>query len=449
MITSKVIFFFAGSASVGALCKMAIVFVALGVGAVSEKIDGIAAIVNDDVILLSEVQSRYDDFVARARQANVTDIPTREVILSQIMERLVLESIQLQEAQLRGVEIEDEELTDAVSTFASQNGMEIEAFLAALEEQGIPYRQFREDVRREMILNRVQRGVVNRRIYISDRDIRDLRTSPFFNDMVSDEFRVGHILLAVEDSNSRSAMGAAEERAREIIQELKAGADFAKLAIENSAAGTALEGGDLGWRKAVALPSLFADVVLTLEPGETADVIANSLGLHIIQLLEKRGASTTTETQTLVRHILIQPSTIRTDEEALLLINDIRGQIIEDQTQFDELAEKYSDDAGTALAGGSLGWTNGADLVDIFRETMTNTSVSEVSAPFRSEFGWHILEVEDRREQNRSEEALDDMALRILHNRRFDEKLQEWLKEIRDEAYVQIRSEDALDKEEI
>ena len=150
-----------------------------------------------------------------------------------------------------------------------------------------------------------------------------------------------------------------------------------------------------------------------------------------------------------MRHILIQPSTIRTDEEALLLINDIRGQIIEDQTQFDELAEKYSDDAGTALAGGSLGWTNGADLVDIFRETMTNTSVSEVSAPFRSEFGWHILEVEDRREQNRSEEALDDMALRILHNRRFDEKLQEWLKEIRDEAYVQIRSEDALDKEDI
>lgn len=446
MSISEQIFFHRGFDSIRALSRWLILFLAVGVGAVSEKIDGIAAVVNDDVILLSEVQSRYDDFVSRAQEANVSDVPPRDIILSQIMERLVLESIQLQEAALRGVEIEDEELTDAVSSFASQNGMEVETFLEALEEQGIPYRQFREDVRREMVLNRVQRGVVNRRIYITDRDIRDLRTSPFFNDMVSDEFRVGHILLAVENTNSREAMGKAEQRGQEIITQLRAGADFARLAIENSAAGTALEGGDLGWRKAVALPSLFSDVVLTLEAGETADPIINSLGLHIIQLLEKRGASTTTETQALVRHILIQPSTIRTDEEALSLITELRQQIVEDPARFSELAEEYSDDAGTALAGGSLDWSNGEDLVDIFRETMTNTSINEVSVPFRSEFGWHILEVEDRREQNRSEEALDDMALRILHNRRFDEKLQEWLKEIRDEAFVQIRSEDTEDE---
>ena len=418
---------------------------AFGAHAIVEEVDGIAAIVNEDIILVSELQQRYDAFMLQAQQASADQLPPRDVILSQLMERLILESLQLQEAELRGIEIEDEELTNAVRNFARNNRMDLDTFLTSLAAEGISYRQFREDVRRELLLNRIQRGMVNRRIYISDQDIKDLRASPFFKDMVSDEFRVGHILLTVEDSSSRQAVAAAEARAAQIVTELEQGADFGKMAIENSSASTALEGGDLGWRKATALPSLFSDVVLRLDPGETALPMTNSLGVHIIQLLEKRGASTEKETRTLLRHILIQPSAIRTDAEALELIGDIRDQILAG-ADFADMAIEYSDDAGTALAGGDLGWTAGGDFVEDFYNAMNETAVDEISEPFRSEFGWHILEIQGRREEAMGEEALNDHALRVLHSRRFDEKLQEWLKEIRDEAYVQIRGEEDDDE---
>ena len=419
------------------LASVAVLIVA-NVHAVLEEVDAIAAIVDDDVVLVSELLSRYELFVAQAKQTGATEIPPRETVLNQLMERLIVESLQIQEAERRGIIIDDETLTEAVTTFAGQNGMDLDGFQQSLAEEGVSYRSFREDIRREMLLSRVQRDMVNRQIYITEQDVADLRGSPFFKEWVSDQYRVGHILLRIEDPLSNVAVRAANDMAVDILGKLRIGEEFGKLAIAHSAGSTALEGGDLGWRRAAELPSLFSETVIELEIGETPDPITNSLGIHIIQLLDKRGASMQKELRTQVRHILVQPSEIKSEQLARSEIDRVRERIIAGE-DFAELAREVSDDAGTALAGGDLGWRDSGDFVGEFRGVMDAIPENEISEVFRSQFGWHILEVLGRREEDMSQESLDDMALQILHTRRYDEKLEEWLKQIRDEAYVQIR----------
>ena len=419
------------------LASVAVLIVA-NVHAVLEEVDAIAAIVDDDVVLVSELLSRYELFVAQAKQTGATEIPPRETVLNQLMERLIVESLQIQEAERRGIIIDDETLTEAVTTFAGQNGMDLDGFQQSLAEEGVSYRSFREDIRREMLLSRVQRDMVNRQIYITQQDVADLRGSPFFKEWVSDQYRVGHILLRIEDPLSNVAVRAANDMAVDILGKLRIGEEFGKLAIAHSAGSTALEGGDLGWRRAAELPSLFSETVIELEIGETPDPITNSLGIHIIQLLDKRGASMQKELRTQVRHILVQPSEIKSEQLARSEIDRVRERLIAGE-DFAELAREVSDDAGTALAGGDLGWRDSGDFVGEFRGVMDAIPENEISEVFRSQFGWHILEVLGRREEDMSQESLDDMALQILHTRRYDEKLEEWLKQIRDEAYVQIR----------
>ena len=237
------------------------------------------------------------------------------------------------------------------------------------------------------------------------------------------------------------AVSTAKDMAVDILGKLRAGEEFSRLAIAHSAGSTALEGGDLGWRRAAELPSLFSETVIELEIGETPDPITNPLGIHIIQLLDKRGASMQKELRTQVRHILVQPSEIKSEALARSEIDRVRDRVLAGE-DFADLAREVSDDAGTALAGGDLGWRDSADFVDEFRAVMDAIPENEISDVFRSQFGWHILEVLGRREEDMSEESLDDMALQILHDRRYDEKLEEWLKQIRDEAYVQIRLND-------
>ena len=419
------------------LASVAVLIVA-NVHAVLEEVDAIAAIVDDDVVLVSELLNRYELFVAQAKQTGATEIPPRETVLNQLMERLIVESLQIQEAERRGIIIDDETLTEAVTTFAGQNGMDLDGFQQSLAEEGVSYRSFREDIRREMLLSRVQRDMVNRQIYITEQDVADLRGSPFFKEWVSDQYRVGHILLRIEDPLSNVAVRAANDTAVDILGKLRIGEEFGKLAIAHSAGSTALEGGDLGWRRAAELPSLFSETVIELEIGETPDPITNSLGIHIIQLLDKRGASMQKELRTQVRHILVQPSEIKSEQLARSEIDRVRERLIAGE-DFAELAREVSDDAGTALAGGDLGWRDSGDFVGEFRGVMDAIPENEISEVFRSQFGWHILEVLGRREEDMSQESLDDMALQILHTRRYDEKLEEWLKQIRDEAYVQIR----------
>ena len=402
-----------------------------------QELDAIVAIVDEDVVLASELLSRLEDVKQQIERQDM-QAPPQDVLINQLMERLILENLQLQQAQRRGVEVDDETLTRAVLSFAERNQMTIEQFQEQLLLDGMSYREFREDIRNEMLIQRLQRNLVNRRITISDHDIEALLASPYYRQLLSDEFRVGHILLAVADGAGEAVIDAAAAAAATIVEDLRAGADFQATAIAKSAGARALEGGDLGWRRAGELPSLFGDQVIELDVGETADPIRSASGFHVVQLLEQRGAGVQTEDQALVRHILILPSEIRTMDEAEAAIRAIHEELLAG-ADFCALSAEHSEDPGSALNCGDLGWSTGDQFVPKFVEELQATATGELSEPFLSEYGWHVLEVQERRREDMGEEALRDMAVQILHRRRFDEELQEWLKEIRDEAFVEVR----------
>ena len=416
-----------------------LVVAAASVHADIEKLEGIVAIVDNDVVLASELAERYNVVYQRVQQSEAEAKPSPEAIMSQLMERLIIERIQLQMASQRGIDIDDESLTRRVSAFAAENRMSLEEFRESLEKDGISYRKFREDVRRELQLQRLQQGMVDRRVSISEEDLKELMASPAFRELTSDRYRVGHILLAIESGASEETVSRAAAAAADIVAQLRNGADFAQMAVERSAASTALEGGDLGWRRAAELPSLFGEAVIELAPGETADPIRNSLGFHIIQLLEKRGVSQQRQEQMLVRHILVEPSAIQSPEQTRALAQSLRERIVAGE-DFAELAREHSEDAGSAMAGGDLGWTDGSEFVPEFRAAIAELEAGELSQPFQSEFGWHIAQVQDRRDQDVSDEARRNVAMQVIYERRFQEELQEWLKEIRDEAFVELRT---------
>lgn len=410
---------------------------AVAASAQVQELDRVVAIVDEDVITATQLVERIQ-FIERQFEANDMELPPRDTLMSQLLERLVLDSLQLQMGERAGIRISDEELTGAVQGIAQQNGMDMAAFRQALAQDGMTYREFRDQIRREMIIARVQQNRVNDRIYISPQDLQNFLDSPVGRAATADDYRVGHILLAIADDAEPGAMEEAEAQAKEIVSELRDGADFAQMAVTHSAGQRALEGGDLGWRKAGQLPSLFADAVLGKDAGAVLDPIRSSSGIHIIKVLDKRGASNTMVQQTRARHILIEPSEIRSEAEAKALADDIRARIANGES-FADLAREYSDDPGSALSGGDLGWTMPGQMVPAFEEKMNASEIGEISDPFKSRFGWHILEVTDRREADMSEEYRERQAMRILRDRRFDEELQNWLREIRDEAYVEIR----------
>ena len=405
--------------------------------AVYQELDGIVAVVEDDVVLASELNYRFTQVVRQMQQSNI-QMPPDDVLMSQIMERLIIESIQRQEAQRRGIEIDDETLTRAVMSFAEGNNMTLEQFQQALAADGIGYRQFREEIRAEMMITRLQRNLINRRISISEQEVKGLLNSPYYAQLFSDEYRVGHILLSLEEGASDALIERVENEASAIIADLRSGADFAQTAIAKSSSSTALEGGDLGWRRAGELPSLFAETVLEMSVGDVAQPIRTSGAFHIIKLLERRGAGMQRIEQTNVRHILVKPSEIRSPEETATLIGEIKAQIDAGE-DFVELAKQHSEDPASALAGGDLGWATPDQFVGQFGDVMQATAIGGTSEPFLTQFGWHVLQVLDRREQDMSDEARENMALDILHKRRFEEERQEWLKEMRDEAFVEVR----------
>jgi peptidyl-prolyl cis-trans isomerase SurA len=316
--------------------------------------------------------------------------------------------------------------------------MTLDEFTAALARDGMPYAEFRDEVRRELIIQRVQRNRVNSRIYLSDEEIDAFLASPLGKRTLSDEYRVGHILIAVDNDAQPATVAKAEAEANSIYEQLQAGADFRQMAIAHSSDSRALEGGDLGWRKAGELPSLFAEQVFALEVGQTAAPIRSGSGFHIVQLLEKRGAGTEVVEQALVRHILVKPSEIRSEADTQALIEDIHKRLVAGE-DFGALARLYSEDPGSALAGGDLGWAEPEKFTQEFADVMRETPTGKLSEPFHSKFGWHVLQIMDRRQHDMSEDARRNLAIRVLHNRRYEEELQAWLKEIRDEAYVEIR----------
>lgn len=417
------------------LFALFIALLSLTAHAQTQTLDRIVAIVDDDIIMESELLERAATIRIRMREQN-TPLPPQDALVQQVLERMIVESIELQMAERAGIRVDDNRVNETLENIARQNNMTTEQFRRTVVDEGISWRNLRDQIRRELVVGQLRQRRVGARIQITEQDVENFLNSEVAKTNLAPDYRLGHILIGV---NPGSDLNAAEEKALAIYQDLQGGADFARLAAQHSAGEQALAGGDLGWRKAAQLPTLFADTVLDMKAGEVSRPIRSPSGFHIIKVLDLRGGTEQFVQQTKVRHILIKPNEIRSETEARHLIEDIHARILSGKETFATLARTYSDDPGSALQGGDLDWVNPGTMVPEFEQQMAATQPGKLSEPFRSQFGWHILEVEERRNQDMSEEFRRGRARQMLQRRKFDEELETWLQEIRQEAYVEIK----------
>ena len=402
-----------------------------------ELIDRVIAVVDSGVIMESELNLRVQDIIGRLRSEG-TELPPKELLEEQVLERLIIEEIQLQIGDSAGVKISDAELNRALSMLASQNSMNLEQFKESLDANNSSYSKLRDSVRKELIIQRVQRGKVGANIEISEQEIENFLNSEEGRSKLAEQYNVQQILLSLNSEAPESKVNSTKEKGADIIRRYNEGESFEKLAATYSSDQNALEGGSLGWRKATELPTLFSDVVTKMKVGEASELIRSGAGFHIIRLAEKRGDVVKFEDQTLVRHILVQPSEIRSEKQTKDLMNEIYQKLV-DGEDFKQLARLHSEDPGSKMEGGELGWSAPDTFDPAFEAVMNSADIGEVSTPFQSSFGWHILEVLDRRNEDISDDVRKNRAYSIIFNRKFEQELQRTLIELRSESYVDIK----------
>ncbi len=403
--------------------------------AATEVIDQVVAIVDDDIIMASELRERVSA-LTQSLQSRGVQMPPEDTLIRETLDQLILENIQLQMGRRAGVRIADEEINRATERIAAQNRMTLEQFQAALQSRGQSYENMREQVRREMIIRRVQMGNINQRVQITEEEVGNFMSTREGQNLTQPEFRLLHALIALPSDASPEQVSAASRQVEAALSRIRSGTDFAQ-AVQNSTSPYQFTGGDLGWRKLADLPSLFGDVAPALKPGETSEPIRSDSGFHIINLVEVRGREQVV-TQTKARHILIKPSEIMTDAQAQALAANLRARVLAGE-DFGELAQEYSEDIGSAQEGGELGWTTPGQMVPEFEATVQKTPVGEIAEPVRTQFGWHVIKVEGRRDEDMSDLATRNKAMDYVHNRKYQEELDAWLRQIRDEAFVDVK----------
>ncbi len=407
------------------------------VHAAVQPLDQVVAIVDNDVIMRSQLDQRVHE-VQQTIAKRGAGAPPADVLNQQVLERLIVENLQLQIGERSGIRITDEELNQAIATIAQRNGMSVEQFRAALAHDGLSYEDARDQVRREMIISRVRQRRVAERVQVTEQEVKNFLASDLGKMQLSEEFHLANILIPTPESANSEAIQAAARQAGEVYQQLKQGADFGQLAIARSASETALEGGDMGWRKAAQLPPPFDRLLSSMSVGDVTEPMRTPGGFIILKILEKRGGENVVRDEVHVRHILIKPSEIRSEAETRKLAQKIYERI-ESGEDFADLAKSFSEDPGSALNGGDLNWVDPNALVPEFREVMAKTPQGKLSKPFQTQYGWHVLEVLGRRATDSTSQAREQQAMTVLRNRKYDEELQTWLRQIRDEAYVEIK----------
>ncbi len=398
-----------------------------------QTLDKVVAIVDDDVILASELQERLALIKQNLQQRNM-QMPPDDVLVKETLDRLILESIQLQLANRYGVRIPDAQLDDAMRRMAAGGGMTLEEFQGAVEARGQSFINMREEVRREMMIQRVQQGNVNRNIQITEQEIDNFLDTEEGASMTQPEFHLVQALIEVSSDDSAAERDRKEAFVDGVLASILAGKPYEE-AVSVMEPFT-FTGGDLGWRKIDEIPSMFAGVVPTLKAGDTAKVESGA-GFHLVYLAEERGRERLVQ-QTEVRHILIKPTEVMDNDQARELVKSLRQRAM-DGEDFGALAKEFSDDIGSAQEGGELGWTNPGQMVPEFEAAMASTEVGEVSEPVQTQFGWHVLEVTGRREQNMADEMRRRQVANYLHDQKYDEELDAWLRKIREEAFVDIK----------
>lgn len=404
----------------------------------NQPLNGIVAVVNDDVVLQSELDSKLNLIREQLRAQN-TALPPEDVLRQQVLERVIVDKLQLQLAQMNNIQIDDEMLTSNLRNIAEQNNLSLEEFRNRLEQEGQSYVNFREEIRNQITLARLHQQMVGSRVNVTEQEIDNLLANEKTWGGSEKEYHLAHILIAVPDGASPDQIKRAQQQAQETVDKLRGGADFATTAVSVSAGQTALEGGDLGWRSAGQLPGVLAEVVSGMQPGQISDPLRASGGFHIVKLVELRGDGRHVITQTHVRHILLTADELLPEPEVRIRLEQLRERILGGE-DFAQLARSHSKDKVSASKGGDLDWVAPGDLVPQFEEAMNQLKPREISQPVETRYGWHIIQVLERRDHDSTDEFKRNKARELIRKRKTDEELSLWLRRLRDEAYVEYRS---------
>lgn len=401
-----------------------------------QPLDHIVAIVNDEVITRQELARRYQEVVQNLSRQN-TPLPPREVLEKQLLERMVTELALQQHARSTGIRVDPTQIERALQRIATQNKLDLAGLTAALEKEGQSLDSMRDTIRNELLIARARERDVDNRISVSDAEIEGyLQTQ--VQQGVETEYDFAHILVTVPENASPEQIQERRSRAEDILAQLAAGADFAQLSASHSDAPNALQGGAFGWRASGKIPLLFTDALKSLQPGQISPLLKSSNGFHILKLNDKRGLDATLSvTQTHARHILIKTNELTSEADARNRLLQLKERI-DNGVKFDELARLHSEDA-SASKGGDLGWINPGDTVPDFEKAMDALQPGEVSAPVQSPFGWHLIQVLERRDQDVTQERQKLMARQAIRERKGEEAFQDWVRQIRDSAYVELR----------
>ncbi len=404
------------------------------------KMDRIVAVVDQTVITEQELDNRIRTLTTQLTKQGA-ELPPENILRKQVLERLISDALQLQYAAQTGLKVDDNQLDKTIERIVDQNKMTMKEFADALSADGISMTKFRSDIRNEITIARLREREVDSRVNVSESEIDNFLTTQASSNENRDEFEISHILIRTPEEGSTEEIQKAKAKIDEAIQALHDGNSFAKVSASYSDAPNALEGGSLGWKSASQLPALFLDALKNMQTGDISPALRSPNGFHILKLTNKRGGnSPLVIEQTHARHILIKLSEIVSESEAKKKMDEIKERL-DNGEKFEVLARQYSED-GTASNGGDLGWVNPGDTVPQFEKAMNELKDNQISAPVRSPFGWHIIQVLERRKQDMTKEAARLKARQEIRTRKVDEAYQDWLRELRDRAYVEYRLED-------
>jgi len=403
-------------------------------------LDRVVAVVNDEAITQFEVAEQRRSVLMQMREAKVSP-PSPDVLDRQVLERLITERALLQFAKETGVRVDDTAVERTVQRIAQENKLSPDEFRKVLERENIPYAKYREDIRREITLQRLREREVESRVAASDAEVDQFLATSAAREGGDVEYLLSHILVSVPEQSSPEQVAARQQRAVTALQQVKTGGDFAQVAASFSDAQDALTGGNLGWRSAARLPTVFVEVVRGLDKGGVSNVLRSPAGFHIVRLVDVRDRNTPTIVdQTRVRHILIRVSETVADADARVRIDRVKDRL-DSGAKFEDIARVNSED-GSAAKGGELGWVNPGDTVPEFEQAMNRLALGETSGPVRTQFGWHLIRVEERRKQDVTKDRQREQARTAIRQRKADEQFQEFVRQTRDRAYVEYKADD-------
>jgi peptidyl-prolyl cis-trans isomerase SurA len=397
----------------------------------------IVAIVNDGIVVSTELEAAIANIVTLLQEKG-TPVPPRDVLVKQVLERLVIEKLQMQIAETNGMAIDDSTLNNELQQLAHENKLSLSEFREVLERDGFSYLTFRENLRKQLLINELRKQMVGSRIKVSDQEVDNLLAMLKASGSGNVQYHLAHILVAIPEAAGPEEIQKAERRAQNILDRLHGNADFSELAIAESDGQTALEGGDIDWRSLGQMPELFVEPLKSLQVGDVSGLIRSPGGFHIIKLLEKRGDERHIMRQTRARHILLRADELHSDEENLVRLKQLEMRLRSGE-DFASLARSNSHDSVSAAKGGELGWLSPGDTVPAFEAAMKKLNPGEISEPIKSSFGWHLIQVQEHRELDNTEEYQRNRVRNLIRSRKYDEELALWIRRLRDEAYVEYR----------